>query len=416
MKLFTRYTRLNLWAMLIVFLIGASALFFTFRYILIRQVDEGLETEYDETLQYIRQYGRLIPPVSVSDQQIAYHETQKPQGAAFSTITLQGGHGDREVFRQYTFSVPFNGRYYQFFVSTSLEQTEYLLHAVALVTLITIVAMLLAIYLINRMLVKQLLQPFYQTIDAVRKHSLLNREPLRLPQTPIEEFTTLNQTLNDMAAKVQHDYQLMRNFTAQAAHELQTPLAVIRTRLEALMQVPRIDAEQAAGIAGVDDSVERLTRLFNSLLLLTKIENGQFPASEVIRLNELVAQKGKELNEMTAGWKLHITFDLQAAQVNCNKYLAETLISNLLNNAIRYNYPGGAVDVLLRQGQLVVANTSDLPALDGIAVFRPFYRHPDNTQDGSGLGLSIVKQICEASGFSIEYGFSAGVHTFSVLF
>jgi signal transduction histidine kinase len=415
MKLFTRYTRLNVSAMLVVFVVAAGALFFTFRYILIHQVDESLDTERDETLQYVKQYNRLPPPVSVSEQHISYHEVQKQENSVFSTTKEQGEDG-MEAFRQFTFTVSFEGRYYQFFVSTPLAQTQYLLRAVALVTLIAIVLMLLIIYLVNRYLVKNLLQPFYHTIESVRKYSLVSRKELQLPATSIEEFTTLNATLNDMASRGQRDYQLMRDFTAQAAHEMQTPLAVMRTKLEALIQSPRIDENLAVGIAGIDDSLERLTRLFNSLLLLTKIENGQFPANGQLALKELLVRKAGELSEVIDERKLTLSLDLESAQVSCNQYLTEVLVTNLLNNAIRYNYPGGSIDVSLRRDGISVSNTSMLPELNHASLFRPFYRHPDSQQEGNGLGLSIVKQICEALGFTVEYSFVIGVHRFQVYF
>jgi signal transduction histidine kinase len=197
---------------------------------------------------------------------------------------------------------------------------------------------------------------------------------------------------------------------------MQTPLAVIRTKVETLMQEPGLSEEQAAQIVGIDNALERLNRLFNSLLLLTKIENRQFPVSEMLRLDEIVAERIQELQEIVQDRNIAIHSDLEVATVHCNRYLIEVFVSNLLNNAIRYNYSGGGIHIRLRRNSLMIANTSMLPQLNPEAIFRPFYRHSDSRVDGNGLGLSIVRQICDLCGFSVEYDFAQGAHQFSVHF
>ena len=217
MKLFARYTILNFRAMLAVFSVSAGTLFFTFRHILIAQVDEGLEMEQEKQVQYIRQYHRLPRPISTGDQKIFYLKVDRLESASNRTITQQGEDGV-EDFRELSFPVSFEGNNYRFYVSAPLEQTAYLLRAMALVTLVTIAMMLLIIYGINRSLVRHLLKPFYSTLDAMGKYALTQRVSLHLPPTPTEEFTALNLALNEMAARGQKDYQAMRAFTAQAAH------------------------------------------------------------------------------------------------------------------------------------------------------------------------------------------------------
>lgn len=415
MKLFTRYTRWNTLAMLAVFVLGAGALFFSFRYILIQQVDENLEVERDEQMQYIRMHGKLPETVNVEDLIIEFRAVSFSQKERISTVTRMDD-GNEERFRQISFPVALTSGNYQCLISSPLEATEHLLRLVALVTLATIALMLTAIYIINRGLVKYLLRPFYSTVNAVHAYSLSHQAALELGPTPIEEFTVLNQALNDMTARGLNDYRAMRDFSANAAHEMQTPLAVIRTKVETLMQSAGLSEEQATQIAGIDNSLERLTRLFNSLLLLTKIEHHQFPVSETLNLDEIVAERIQELQEIVQDRNIAIHSDLKEVSIHCNRYLIEVLVSNLLNNAIRYNYSGGGIHIVLRQNSLVIANTSMLPQLDPEAIFRPFYRHSDSRVDGNGLGLSIVRQICDTCGFSVEYAFAEAAHRFSVYF
>ncbi len=415
MKLFTRYSRSYTLMLLAVFAVGAGFIFLILRYILIQQVDEALDAERDRHLQYVKKYQTLPATVSVSDLHVSYNEVEKPGRAAYETAKEQDEDGVQD-YRRLSFTVPLKGRFYLFRVSMPLEQTQALLKAIALVTLSMFAIILFCIYALNRRLITSILQPFYQTVATVNTYNIAQRLPLKLPATNIDEFTALNQTVNAMAARSQKDYQLVRNFTAQAAHEIQTPLAVLRGKVEALMQTPEITEEQANQITGIDHSIDRLTRLFNSLLLLTKIENRQFPTDGLVQLEMVAQEKLEEIKELLEARKITLTSALAPVQIKCNQYLAEVLIGNLLNNAVRYNYPNGSIILSLQREKFSISNTSYLKGMEEENLFQPFYRNPDNRQTGHGLGLSIIKQICLECGFTIKYHFQPDIHTFEIFF
>ena len=402
--------------MLTVFVIGIGALFFIFRYILIRQVDEVLDIERDEIEQHIARYSRLPPPVSMSELQIQYWVVARPAVADYRIVKGLGAEGKRESFRRHRFPVVFEGRQYQFVVTTSLEHTKVLLTIIACVTLAMLILMLSSIYLINRTLVRRLLRPFYSTLDAIKKYSIADKRPLQLPQTQIDEFAVLNHALSEMALRGQKDYNAVRDFTAQAAHEMQTPLAVLRAELEELMQSPNLTVETATQITGIDNSVERLTRLFQSLLLLTRIKHHNYSMNEQYAMDMLLRRKSADLSEAIQARDITLNVSLAPLQVTSNKYLAEVLVSNLLTNAVRYNFEGGIIELETKGVTLKVSNSSHLPPIDEAALYRPFFRHPDVKTEGHGLGLSIVAQICATCKFGIAYSFAEGVHTFEIRF
>ena len=416
MKLFARYTRRNLLALLAVFGIGIVGLFLLLRAVLVRQVDEGLDAERDETLQYIRRYDRLPPPVSVSDRQVSYRAVAAPEHPAYTTLRVRTEEG-LETMRRLRFPVWHNGQWYQFYVRVPLEQVDELLGLLALPTVGLLALLLLLLYLVNRRVTRQLLRPFYHTIDAVSRYSLAQQTPLALPETPVEEFTALNQALNGLTARAQQDFEAMRSFTAQAAHEMQTPLAVLRARVEALaQQLPQLGAAGAQQLAAIEQSVERLTRLFGSLLLLTKIENRQYAIEDQVQMEALVAAKADNLQDLMTAKNIDLQLALHPCSVFCNQHLAEVLVGNLLQNAVRYNQPGGTIRVSLTPDALCMANNSYLPEMNAEDLCRPFYRHENTQASGSGLGLAIVRQICDYSGWRFRYGFKDGLHQFQVFF
>jgi signal transduction histidine kinase len=151
-------------------------------------------------------------------------------------------------------------------------------------------------------------------------------------------------------------------------------------------------------------------------LLLAKIENNQFKERTPIQLDELVKQKLGIFEELMESKKIRIQINAEPTTIEFDPQLTDILINNLLNNAIRYTEPGGAINISVKEATLKISNTSSIPALDEEKLFQRFYRHSATTQDGNGLGLSIAKQICDIAGFALTYEFTAGQHQFSVHF
>ena len=412
MKLFQRYTRQSLMLTLAVLVAGIALLFVGYRYLLVQQVDEALELEKEEILSHIKQYNEPPRPVNVSDLQIYYlPAATASQEEVCRTLRIQ-----KEDFRELAFSAAFGGTPYRFTVRLPLEQTEALLALIGSITLVMLLLITLGIYLLNRRLVQKIIAPFYRTIAALGQYSALQKEPLQLPPTPTEEFTLLNNTLNEMTVRMQQDVEAVRRFTAQAAHEMQTPLAAMRNQLEALQQYVGLSPEGAAGTVALEQSVEKLSRLFQSLLLLTRIEGGQFEAVEWVDLTRLLHEKTATVEDLLASKNVQLHLETKPVQLRCNPYLAEVLLQNLLFNAVRYAAPGGNLWITLAGRQFQVSNNSVLGPIPPEDLFRPFYRNPNSRQPGTGLGLSIAAQIAERSGWKIAYEYGSGIHLFTVHF
>ncbi len=168
---------------------------------------------------------------------------------------------------------------------------------------------LLTGYLINRIVIRRLWKPFYQTIGKVKTYHLTDQELLKLETVDIEEFSLLNQSINEMMERIQHDYGSLKNFTGQAAHEMQTPLAIIRTKLDTLMQNESLLEKNAQHITDIEKAVQRLSRLHQSLLLLTKVENRQFALNEEVRLDTIIKDKCAEYAEMAGKYGVEHFFE-----------------------------------------------------------------------------------------------------------
>jgi signal transduction histidine kinase len=271
-------------------------------------------------------------------------------------------------------------------------------------------------YFINRSVLSNLWRPFYDAIEKVKSYKISEKSKLELSDTNIDEFSLLNQSIQTMAERVQHDYQTLKEFTGHAAHEMQTPLAIIRSKLDMLMQDERMLEHSPSHISEIEQAVHKLSRLYQSLLLLTKVENRQFVLNEYVAVHAIVEYKFNEQMELAENKNLAIQLNIEPLSITFHRQLIEILIGNLLYNAIRYNKTGGCIEINLDEKTLTITNTSSLSRLDDDRLFQRFYRHPDVVEEGNGLGLSIVKQICDMAGFGLKYDYMDNRHMFSVSF
>lgn len=418
MKLLTKYNRINIIASIFIFLGGCMAFYFVMDHVLVKQLDESLEVEQSEIVQYAKEHNKLPEIVNTDDQQTYISETTIPVSKtmyAFKKMLNKEDHVEERI-RQIVFGIEVSGKHYQVTVNKSQEGMEDFLKLLVLIASIMIALILLAGYIINRVALKRLWQPFYHSIKKISSYQLQQQQALQLPSTNIEEFNLLNVTMNSMVARVEQDYQVLKEFTGNAAHEMQTPLAVIASNTESLMQDEAVLLQHHSTISTIEDAAKRLSRLNQSLLLLTKIENRRFELNENVQWDRLIEQRLTDLNELTSSQKLQITVDAVPVSTVFHQHLADILISNLLGNAIRYNYEGGTINIQLNETNLSISNTSNIPALDSSKMFGRFYRHPETKIDGSGLGLSIVQQVCKAANYKLTYQYVDEVHLFAIAF
>ena len=214
--------------------------------------------------------------------------------------------------------------------------------------------------------------------------------------------------------RAEYYFDRQNSFIGNASHELQTPLAILGTRLEWLMNSDTLSEEQMTEIIKMQRSLSRLVRLNRTLLLLSKIENGQFPETTEVDVAAIIRENIEIYSEIYADREISCTLQLpDGFKVSMNESLATTLISNLLKNSFVHNSNGGCVKVSIDGNTLTVANSGKEP-LDASRIFERFY-HKGNS-DSTGLGLPLVSSIAERYGTKVEYSFADGMHCFSIKF
>ncbi|CAN5878773.1 HAMP domain-containing sensor histidine kinase [soil metagenome] len=418
MKLLSKYYRVNILATIIVVLFSSICYYFTIHYILIEQLDNSLKVEEQEVLDFIKEHGSLPAPSSYNDQEVSFKPSisNAPVRKFRTTDSFNKDDHEPVATRELIFPVNVNGTTYDVFVRKSQEETEDLIQLILGITLLIVVLLLLIVFLINRFVLRRLWKPFKSTLSQLKHFDLTGKNRLQLEPTKINEFRELNEAVTIMAKHVSQEYGTLKRFTENASHEMQTPLAIINSKLDLLIQGDNINEQQMGQLQGIYDALERLSKMNQSLLLLTRIENNQFNETAFISLDNTIKEKLLYFDELIVNKKLIVNTAFTPLNINCNRQLLDILLSNLLNNAIRYNTVGGTISITVKEDELIISNSSLLPALDGQKVFQRFYRHANSTQEGNGLGLSIVKQICHDFGYAISYFFSGGHHEFHIKF
>lgn len=414
MKLFTRYSRINVVATIAIFLVASVAFYFSLRYVFLKQIDEDLEIEENEITAYVQKHNRLPENFSVTDQVISFTPVAQNTERQFTRVKMVDRQDHRvEKYRLLIFGVKAGGLWYQVSVFKSLEGSDNLLRSILLISFSTILAILIVSFFINRVVLKKIWKPFYQSLNAVKNFRISKEQALLLPQTKIDEFRFMNQTLEGLTKTSQLEYLSLKTFSENASHEIQTPIAIIRTKLDLLIQDEQLTESQGKILQSTYNAIEKLSRLNQSLLLLAKIGNRQFEEVEVVDVKEMIGEKLLDFQEIWQSQSIELHIALEETSVKMNKELADILLNNLLSNATRYNCPGGTIDISLNQQQLSITNTSREPALDTAQIFHRFYK-PSSGNQHNGLGLSIIKQITDASGFLPSYTYQNNRHTFTI--
>lgn len=417
MKLFTRYNRINIAATIFIFIVGSVAFYFVLHYILIKQLDETLHSEQQEINEYTEVHKQLPEIENTKHQWITIQPVKYPlsKRKISSYEKYNSAEKEWESVRQLNFPLLVNNQYYTIAVNRSEVEMEDILKLIILVITGMIALILLLNFFINRTIINKLWQPFYHSINQIRHYKINEKQSLILPNSSIDEFNILNESLNSMTSSIANEYYAMKTFTENASHEMQTPLAVIRSQTDMLLQQSEANEAMGKNILEIEKGIQKLVRLNQSLLLLAKIKNAQFEFKEEVNLGELTEHKLAEKQDWFRSKQICTEKNIKAVTLLFHHQLAEILVNNLLSNAIKYTPAAGHVFIQLNEECLMIANTAAGDALPADKIFQRFYKAQQN-QDGIGLGLAIVFEITKAAGFDIEYSFKDKQHIFSVYF
>jgi len=301
-----------------------------------------------------------------------------------------------------------NKKYYILEIGRSRETIELYSSLLQDVGLVLLLALFFITIILDFYCSRQALKPFWSIID---KRLVKQEFPFDLNFSPIKtttnDFIFLDTSLKALMESTTKAFNREREFTANASHELLTPISILRSKIENMKFDKDLNEVQALKLSEMDNTLDRLGRIVRSLLLLARIDSGQYKKTDKIRLQEVLSDIVSELSPMLEDRSINIHADIKEdlLLVGMNQELIFHLFYNLINNAIRYNKKGGSIEIkdayVDNTYQILIADTGKGIRMEDLeSIFDRFSHHEGSGRHG--LGMSIVKSIADYFDIKIE--------------
>ena len=416
MKLLTRTTIYYLLFSLPLLLLSGWLLYFNIEKSLRNEIDEELQYSKELWLHHLNNLPADKNILELNNPFIQIEKTTAVSNSLFLTDTLLYEPLEKELvpYRSLTVFIERNNQPYKLsFQRSVVEQEDVFKNLIVLMSMV-FGGLLLLFLLLNLYINKRLWKPFNTSLEKITSLNMQQLQQVHFDKANIKEFNALNTSLNAMTNKMQADYLSMKTFTQNASHEIQTPLAIIQSKLELLLQDSRLTEQQSTAIVSAFEATQRLSKLNQTLLLITKIENNQFEATEKISIKTVIEKYQSFFSELLDQQKIKVSVTVIADWLLLlHPLLADMLVSNLFSNAIRYNHQDGEIKITITAAGFEIINTSTLEAIEETQLFKRFGKHDSAT--GNGLGLAIVKEICDTNNIAIQYSYDNNYHCFKMI-
>ncbi|NNC70048.1 MAG: HAMP domain-containing histidine kinase [Flavobacteriaceae bacterium] len=422
MKLIQQTSRAYLLLSIILFILGGIVLAIILTTVMNRRLDEKLLYN-KEVIEKIIKYDY---PFTLFEEPEELNEAENrmfPNDTVIFKDTLIShaiedleGAETYEKYRQLTAYETLQGKRYKIIARNSLVRNQDFITIITVATILTILLLLTGLWFLNTRITKRIWNPFQHNLNSLKNFSIQDQEPIDLKKSNIDEFKELNKSIKSLTEKVRSDFDNLKEFTGNASHEMQTPLAIMQSKIELLLQSENLNKEESKQLQAIYHAGQRLSKLNKTLLTLAKVENRQFSELEEINITEVINNKLDVYEDFIQQKKLTVTKNLNPdTMLNVNSTIIEMLISNLLSNAIKHNVTNGKLNLELKPEYFYISNTGEELSVEPESLFNRF-KKASTSPDSSGLGLAIVKKICDINNWKIDYTYIKNEHQIMVRF
>ncbi len=420
MKLITRTSLFYLFFSLLTYIIIGAAFYFVTNKLIHSEVDDRLQMERMDFERFFARHNNWNNSYNFVEDKVSLQRSSVfvPGLTEFKDTVMLNKYSGQEVrFRQIGFNVKRGSGIYKVRIRKSILESDKLVAGITMTMVALFGTALIVMFFLQEKISRDLWKPFYRTLKSIKEFHLSDTHELKFNGNNIQEFEELNTELKKMTRKMRRDYRGLKEFTENAAHEIQTPLALINGRVEELIQSEGFSEQQMYRIQEIYEASGRISKMYQALSLLSKIENRQFNHKLEISFTALAIRKLEEYEDMLQHKTIEVSVNIEEDfLVKMNPGLTEILVNNLFSNAIRHNFNGGRLHVQITRNSFAVHNSGKEPTADPKQFFERFKKE-NQASESLGLGLAIVKQICENDDLQLSYVYEGGWHkiTLSVL-
>lgn len=409
-KLIKKTSKTFLTTGFILIVLSSILLYFYTQNLLQNEVEEGLYST-EARVVFALENNEIqfsLPPVT----EIKKVDLLKSQ-VLKDTIIYDPSQDEMELFRELSTFKTINGENYQITVRNLVVESENILLAIVISNFIVFLLVFIFLFYFNTKRNLNLWKPFFKNLEQMKQFSLASKEPIKLVESDVLEFSELKTEIETLTGKVKADYENLKQFTEDVSHEMQTPLAIIQAKIDNIINEHQINDKQFEQITSIQKDIQRLKQLNKRITILTKIDNNQYTNVTPINLTELINEKVSNYKELNINTINYISNDILL--VSMDTFLADVLMNNLFSNAIKYSKKEDKTTIVSTKNSLTVSNIGEKALMHPEKLFTRFYRE-SNKNNSTGLGLAIVKKICDLYQFKISYKFEANNHIFSIEF
>jgi len=418
-KLLNKTSRAYLIYCVLILIISAPVFYYATQRLYNKEADDSLLLHKKEFLQYTATNLKETEiPVwnSFNRNRKIYEGNKVTKDSFFFSSYYDTLDAEIEPYRELNFAINLQGKPYTYSERINLVETEDLIKNIAFLFLAIMAILLLGLFFITKKLSQNLWEPFYKTLQQIESFEIDKTNQPKFLATDIEEFNRLNISITKLIEKNTAIYKSQKEFIENAAHELQTPLAVFQAKIDTIIQRTDVTQGQSVILSSLNENVSRLNRLNKNLLLLSKIEHDSYGEKESILLADLFQKNLEFFTEQANAKHLTITVAMQDGfKINSNPALAEILLSNLFLNAIKHNIEGGQIGIIVKDGKIIFSNNGQPQSLNTDKLFSRFSK-ANPSEQGTGLGLSIIKKIADINHWKVLYHYENNLHSFSIAF
>ncbi|UOE49827.1 HAMP domain-containing histidine kinase [Mucilaginibacter sp. SMC90] len=419
MKLLTKTSRILLGYAIVVLLVSIPLFYFVIEQLYYQDIDDALRLRKEELIIRTKklQSERDIALWLAMDNDVKIGASAPPlRDSIYPKLYLDTLAHEMEPYRELATSLQVNHRRYRATIRRSLVESQDLIVGIAEVQGILLIILFIGWLLINRNISKKIWSPFDQIIDWLQNYEVDKEQTLIYTDSGVMEFDQLNRVVNELVNKNQKTYSDQKNFIENASHEMQTPVAILQSKLDLLLQSQGLTREQAHHLQSSYEVIERLTHLNQSLLLLSRIENQQFPDLVEVSIKTAVAKILDHLQALIDDKPISLSVYLNADRMlQGHPVLIEILLSNLITNAVHHTPAKGHIHIAITDHCFLIEKSGTPLSFDHSQLFSRFGKKNTNRQ-GVGLGLAIAHEISQLYQLKLHYQFREQKHQFAIVF
>ncbi|WP_176974338.1 HAMP domain-containing sensor histidine kinase [Tenacibaculum sp. MAR_2010_89] len=340
-------------------IIGASSSYIVFKKTIYNEFNKKLYAEKEELIEELYSHENILSTYSLNIGDNIYikkvKENPKIETIVKDTILYNKFYKKELNYRKIIFSSEVKGQFYVLTIAKSLLSTEYLLKGITDIIIFVGALFFLTMFFISNVVFKKIWKPFYSTLEQIRKFNVKKPNPLFFKKTKVIEFEELNTSLDLMVNQAVKDYKNLKEYTENISHEIQTPLAIIKNKVELLIQDSNLTEHQLIALNNIYKSTDRLSKLKENLSFLSKIDNNQFIETLELNVADFLREIISNVEELIQMKNINLKMSLvEGYKVKINEALAYTLFNNLIINAIKHNIEYGELELVLNKTSLII--------------------------------------------------------------